>query len=153
MFFPCIPRNDRQPGTGWRYLIRSTAYSLLLFIFLNGTSAGAAESSYRLVGTVESEDFTGAVIIEADGKQTFYRLREILPDGAELVKVHSKSISLKGSDGSRYDMFITAAGKLETVSAPSASVFTPPQAQPPADKGQRSQSPRRRSRQPSSRGE
>jgi hypothetical protein len=105
------------------------------------------------VGTVESKDFTGAVIITPDGMQSFYRLRETLPDGAELVKVYSDSILLKGSDGSRYEMFITAAGKLQTAAAPGASAITQPQEQSLVDTNQQERSSRRRSHRSSSREE
>ena len=102
------------------------------------------------MGTVESKDFTGAVIITPDGTQSFYRLRETLPDGAQLVQVHTDSISVKGPDGSRYEMFITAADKLQKAAAPGAPAFTPPQAQAPADKDQQSGPSRKRSHRSSS---
>lgn len=89
-------------------IVRSAAFCLLLFPSLSGAPSLATENTYHLVGTVESKDFIGAVIITPDGIQSFYRLRETLPDGAQLVQVHSDSITVRGSDGSRYEMFITA---------------------------------------------
>ena len=109
MFSFMRQRNHSETGTGWRNIIRSAVFFLLLFQAAVGIISGAAEGTYNLVGTIQSKGFTGAVIITPDGKQSFYRLRETLPDGAELVKVDADSISLKGSDGSRYDMFITAS--------------------------------------------
>jgi hypothetical protein len=137
--------------TEWRKVISSAAFFVLLFpaLLMNATS-GAAESTYSLVGTVESKGFTGAVIITPDGKQSFYQLRETLPDGAQLVQVHSDSVSLKGSDGSRYEIFITAAGKLQSTAAPGAPAFTPYQAQSPSDKDQQYRPSRHRTHRSSS---
>jgi hypothetical protein len=136
--------------TGLRKIARSAAFCILFLSALTCSSAGAAESTYHLVGTVESKDFTGAVIIAPDGKQTFYPLRERLPDGAELIQVHDRSISLKGPDGSVYEMFITSAGTLQTATAPGAPAFTPRQAQSPTDKDQRYNPPGRRTHRSSS---
>jgi hypothetical protein len=92
-----------------------------------GTSEpAAAQSTYRLIGTVEGGAFTGAVLDDAAaGGQTFYRLRETLPDGSQIVKVRSDSISVKRSDGMVYELYIIHDMK---VSAPSAG--------PPASAGQ-----------------
>ena len=124
-------------------------FCLLVFQAFLGVPAGAAESPYLLVGTVESKGFTGAVILTPDGKQSFYRLRETLPDGAELVHVHARSISLKGSDGSRYEIFIAAAGKLQTAAAGAPAVTTSP-AQPSSDREQKYNPSHRRTHRSSS---
>lgn len=64
-------------------------------------------STYRLIGTVESGAFAGAVLDDAAaGAQAFYRLRETLPDGSRIVKVQSDSISVKRSDGMVYELYI-----------------------------------------------
>jgi hypothetical protein len=102
------------------------------------------------VGTVESKDFTGAVIITPDGMQSFYRLRETLPDGTQLVQVHTDSISMKGPDGSRYEMFITAAGKQHTSAGPGAPAIAQPQSPSPADNDRQSRPSRRGSHRSSS---
>jgi len=140
----------RATGTGGRKIVRSAAFCLLLFHTLLAAPSAAAESTYYLVGTVESKGFTGAVILTPDGMQSFYRLRETLPDGAELVRVYSNSILLKGSDGARYEMFITAAGKLQTTAAPAVSALAQPQAQSPVDNNNQKRSARRRSQRSSS---
>ena len=142
-----IPRQTRRV---WKQVVHSAAFCLLLFTALTGGSSVAAESTYHLVGTIESRAFTGAVILTPDGQQSFYRLRETLPDGAQLVQVHSDSISVKGPDGSRYEIFITAAGKLQTASAPGTQTLAQPPAPSPADKDRQSRSSRRGSRRPSS---
>jgi hypothetical protein len=67
----------------------------------------AAQAGYKLIGTIQSGDFSGAVMIVAKGEQSFFRLYEKLPDGSQLVQVRDDSISLKGTDGTLYDMFIT----------------------------------------------
>lgn len=143
-------RRHRATGIGWRKTVCSAAFCLLLFHALMGAPSATAESTYHLVGTVESKGFTGAVILTPDGMQSFYRLRETLPDGAELVRVYSNSILLKGSDGARYEMFITAAGKLQTATAPGVSALAQPQAQSPVDNDQQKRSARRRSQRSSS---
>ena len=64
-----------------------------------GTSAaGNDPSAYRLIGTIEGADFSGAVI--STGKeQLFYRLHERLPDGSQVMKIRNDSITLKRADG------------------------------------------------------
>ena len=58
----------RVTGTGWRTIARSAVFCLLLFpALIGGVPSGAAESTYHLVGTVESKGFTGAVIMTPDG--------------------------------------------------------------------------------------
>jgi hypothetical protein len=136
--------------TGLRKIARSAAFCILFLSALTCGSDVAAEITYHLVGTIESKDFTGAVIITPDGKQTFYHLQEKLPDGAELVQVHDRSVSLKGSDGSRYEMFITSAGTLQTAAAPGAPSITPRQAHSPTDKYQKYNPPGHRTHRSSS---
>jgi hypothetical protein len=137
-------------GAILKRVVLSAAFTFLLVPALRGSPSEAAESTYHLVGTVQSKDFIGAVIITSDGTQSFYRLRETLPDGAQLVQVHSDSIAVKGPDGSRYEMYITAAGKQQTTAGPGASAFTPPQAQTPADNDRQSRPARKRSYRSSS---
>ena len=134
----------RATGTGGRKIVRSAAFCLLLFHTLLAAPSAAAESTYHLVGTVESKGFTGAVILTPDGKQTFYRLRETLPDGAELAQVHDRSISLKGSDGSQYDMFITTSANSGGIvmTSPNVPSSVPGESMPNASKKLRTKSGR-----------
>lgn len=59
----------------------------------------AVESTtYKLIGTVEGETFSGAVL--ADGKiQAFYRINRELPDGSTIIKVMRDKVTLRRSDG------------------------------------------------------
>jgi hypothetical protein len=104
-------------GTGEAQLAAGNAASVSV---APGTSEpAAAPSAYRLIGTVEGGAFAGAVLDDAAaGAQTFYRLRETLPDGSQIVKVRSDSISVKQSDGMVYELYIIHDMK---ASAPSAS--------------------------------
>lgn len=120
------------------------SYCLLLVSILMGGPSAAVESTYRLVGTVESKEFTGAVIITPDGNQSFYRLRETLPDGAQLVMVHSDRILVKGPDGSRYEMFVTATGRLQSTAASGAPSIVSPQSPSPEEKDRQSRPSRSR---------
>ncbi len=83
---------------------------------------GSASSTYRLIGTIEGGSFTGAVLDDTAGKQSFYRLRELLPDGSKVVKVRSDSVLLKQADGSLYELFITRDTKTAVQANPLASV-------------------------------
>jgi hypothetical protein len=62
---------------------------------------GPDPSSYRLIGTITADGLTGAVLVDAKGEQTFYRLHERLQDGSQLAGVRSDSILLKRDDGLR----------------------------------------------------
>lgn len=82
-------------------------FFLLALLFISNVETQAAGSQgYRLIGTIQSPAFIGAVIIDPKGEQSFFRIRDKLPDGSEIVEVRSDSILLKGADGSRYEMFI-----------------------------------------------
>ncbi len=64
-------------------------------------------SAYRLIGTIGGNALAGAVLSDGKGEQTFIRLNDRLPDGSQLVGVHLDRISIKGTDGTRYDMYIS----------------------------------------------
>jgi hypothetical protein len=85
----------------------------------SGASPEGAPSSFSLIGTIKSGPFSGAVLQDATGKQTFYQLHEKLPDGSRIVKLREDSISLKGEDGTVYDMYIAH----DTKSAASSSGY------------------------------
>ncbi len=68
-------------------------------------AAAPASGGYSLIGTIQSQDFSGAVIRSGSSDQT-YRLGEKLPDGSQIIKVQSDSILLKDADGMTYEMFI-----------------------------------------------
>jgi hypothetical protein len=79
----------------------------LLFFFVDTVDAQAiGPQASRLIGTIQSDNFTGAVFSDSKGEQTFYRVFDTLPDGSRIVAVRSDSISLKGTNGISYDMYI-----------------------------------------------
>ncbi len=88
----------------------------------------AAPAAFRLTGTVEGKAFAGAVIIDAAGVQSFYRLYDKLPDGSQIVQVRSNSISLKGESGTRYDIYINHDMKTAGATGQSARLesYSPP---------------------------
>lgn len=99
----------RQPVSGVTVLMpffMAFLVSLAPFFVCAAGAQETAPSAYRLVGTVGSSSFSGAVLVDAKGVQTFFRLHEKLPDGSEIVKVRVDNISLKGADGALYDMYI-----------------------------------------------
>lgn len=88
-----------------------------------GIAPGPA-SAYRLVGTVESGPFTGAVLDDSEGGQAFYRLNEKLADESRIVKVKSDHIVLKWPDGATTELYasqgssVSAAGTAQPRSTP-----------------------------------
>ena len=114
--------------------IRSLLFLCTLFIALllllgerggaQPLSAGQAASSAgsRLVGTVEGGPFSGAVFDDGTGVQVFYRLHDQLPDGSRLLKVRSKSIVVKKTDGALYEIFTTTGANSTVTAMPSPSV-------------------------------
>lgn len=81
-------------------------FSLVLF-FTSAADAQVAEAQVdSLIGTIEGKDVIGAILGDTKGAQSFYRLGDKLPDGSQIVEVRSDSISLRGTDGLSYDMYI-----------------------------------------------
>jgi hypothetical protein len=91
-----------------------------------GAAPEGAPSSFSLIGTIKGGPFGGAVLQDASGKQTFYQLREKLPDGSQIVHLREDSISLKSEDGTVYDMYIAHDTK-RTVRAESSSGYNAPE--------------------------
>jgi hypothetical protein len=81
------------------------------------SAAAAQPSGLRLVGTVEGAPFAGAVFDDGSGIQTFYRLRELLPDGSKIVKIGKDSIEVKKPDGAVYELFTTGDANALSVSS------------------------------------
>jgi hypothetical protein len=71
----------------------------------SGGSPAPASSSYRLVGTLESGGFAGAVFDDGAGVQTFYRIGQKLPDDSQLVQVRSDRVLVKRPDGTLNELF------------------------------------------------
>jgi general secretion pathway protein C len=63
-----------------------------------GVGAEAVSVSYKLIGTIEGEQFSGAVLEDSAG-QAFYRINQKLPDGSMIVKVMRDRVSIKRADG------------------------------------------------------
>ncbi len=84
-----------------------------------GPSSGpAAESvSYRLIGTVEGEQFAGAVLEDSTG-QAFYRINQKLPDGSAIVKVKRAKVSIRRPDGVIVNLDVVDETKIVTVQKP-----------------------------------
>ncbi len=87
-----------------------------------GPSGGtAAESTaFRLIGTVEGETFSGAVLEDPQGVQTFYRLDQKLPDGFQLVKIQRDRITLKKPTGGTMELQVIDDARIVSVSKASA---------------------------------
>ncbi len=90
-----------------------------------GNAAAAEPAGFNLIGTIVSKAFTGAVIKDGTGMQTFFRLYEALPDGSKIVRVQDDNISLKGTDGSLYDMYISHEKIAGSAAPPQISANSP----------------------------
>jgi hypothetical protein len=102
--------------------------SLILVSRANAQSS-ADHSGLRLVGTVMAGGFTGAVLGDAKGEQTFYRLHETLPDGSQIIKVQRNHILIRRSDGVLTEMYISHAPNAAVLQTGPPLVAAPP---PPA---------------------
>ena len=83
-----------------------------------GPSGGPAAESYTvftLIGTIEGEFFSGAVLADATNQQAFYRLGQKLPDGSQIVKVKREQVTLKRADGSSVEIQIVDDTKIVNV--------------------------------------
>jgi general secretion pathway protein C len=77
-------------------------------------AAAAASVSYKLIGTVEGEQFSGAVLEDSTG-QAFYRIHQKLPDGSTIVKVIRDKVSIRRSDGVTVDVEVVDDTKIVTM--------------------------------------
>jgi hypothetical protein len=102
-------KRDRQsPGkiVPFPAIIGLHIFLLLILAARAHAQPSTAPSGLRLVGTVIAGGFTGAVLGDAKGEQTFFRLHESLPDGSQIVKVQRNHILVKRSDGAVYEIYI-----------------------------------------------
>lgn len=79
-----------------------------------GPSSGPAAApsvSYKLIGTIEGEQFSGAVL-EDNAGQAFYRIHQKLPDGSAIVKVLRDKVSIRRSDGVTVDVEVVDDTKI-----------------------------------------
>jgi general secretion pathway protein C len=86
------------------------------------SSAPAAETSiYKLIGTIEGELFSGAVLEDTTG-QAFYRIHQKLPDGSQIIKVGRDRITIKRSDGGTTELQVVDDTKIVNMTKPGAGV-------------------------------
>lgn len=90
----------------------------------SGAPVAEAYTAYTLIGTIEGEYFSGAVLADATNLQAFYRLGQKLPDGSRIVKVKRDSVTLKRTDGSTVDIQIVDDTKIVNIAraAPGSGV-------------------------------
>ncbi len=83
----------------------------------SSSPAAAASVSYKLIGTVEGAQFSGAVLEDSTG-QAFYRINQKLPDGSAIVKVMHEKVSIRRSDGVLVDVEVVDDTKIVTMQKP-----------------------------------
>ena len=81
----------------------------------SGPAASPESSAFLLIGTVEGEQFAGAVLQDATGAQTFYRLHQKLPDGSQLTAVRRDRVMLRKPDGGTLEIQIIDDTKIVNV--------------------------------------
>jgi general secretion pathway protein C len=86
----------------------------------SGPAAAAPSVSYKLIGTVEGEQFAGAVLEDSTG-QAFYRINQKLPDGSAIVKVLRDKVTIRRSDGATVDVEVVDDTKIVTMQKPGAT--------------------------------
>lgn len=94
-----------------------------------GPEPAGSPDTYSLVGTIGGA-FSGAVLSVGKGEQLFYRLYDTLPDGAKLVGVRTDSISVKGTDGTSRDVYISHETKPYSPAKPVAEAKPAPPVDP-----------------------
>ena len=86
------------------------------------SSGPAVEATnYKLIGTIEGESFSGAVLEDSTG-QAFYRMHQKLPDGAQLVMVKRDKVTLQRPDGSKADIVIIDDDKIVKAQTPNSDL-------------------------------
>jgi general secretion pathway protein C len=81
----------------------------------SGAPAAESYTAFTLIGTIEGEYFSGAVLADATNLQAFYRLDQKLPDGSRIVKVTRDRVTLKRPDGATVDIEIVDDTKIVNV--------------------------------------
>jgi hypothetical protein len=93
-------------------------FTLTALLFSVDYANAQVSDSYRLIGMIKSRNFTGIVLSDSKGEQSFYQLADKMPDGSQIVEVRSDSISVRRTDGTLYDMYISQDIKTATSFAP-----------------------------------
>ena len=104
-----IRQSTKKPST-IRFILTVFIFITLLLLSAHFVNAQAS-NSYRLIGMIQSRNFTGIVMSDSKGEQSFYRLSDKMPDGSQIVEIRSNSISLRRTDGTLYNMFISVDTK------------------------------------------
>jgi len=81
----------------------------------SGAPVAESYTAFTLIGTIEGEFFSGAVLADATNQQAFYRLGQKLPDGSQIVKVKRDQVTLKRADGSSVEIQIVDDTKIVNV--------------------------------------
>jgi general secretion pathway protein C len=81
----------------------------------SGAPAAESYSAYTLIGTIEGESFSGAVLADATNQQAFYRHDQKLPDGSMLMKVKHDRVTLKRPDGSTVELQVVDDTKIVNI--------------------------------------
>jgi general secretion pathway protein C len=81
----------------------------------SGPAAVESYTAFTLIGTIEGEYFSGAVLADTTNQQAFYRLDQKLPDGSRIVKVKRDRVTLKRPDGSTVEIEIIDETKIVNV--------------------------------------
>lgn len=84
-------------------------------------SAAAETTAFRLIGTITGDAFSGAVLEDPQGVQTFYRLQQKLSDGFQVVKVLRDRVTLRNPSGGTVDLQVVDDAKIVNVSRPAVS--------------------------------
>jgi len=87
-----------------------------------GGGAAAEATSYKLIGTVSGESFSGAVLEDSSG-QAFYRIHQKLPDGSMIVKVMHDRITLKNAGGATIELSVVDDTKIIAIAKPGSGGF------------------------------
>jgi general secretion pathway protein C len=83
----------------------------------SGPAAAADYSAYVLIGTVEGDQFAGAVLEDATKVQAFYRLGQKLPDGGQLVNVGRDTVAIRRPDGGTVEVQVVDDTKIVNVAS------------------------------------
>jgi general secretion pathway protein C len=82
------------------------------------SSSPAVESStYRLIGTIEGDGFSGAVLEDASGP-AFYRIDQKLPDGSKIIKVQRDKVTLRRANGTTIELQVVDETKIVGIAKP-----------------------------------
>jgi len=115
------PASDERAGIAPRKELSDYSSILERGLFGEGKgpsgapAAAEAYTAYTLIGTIEGNAFSGAVLADSTNQQSFYRRDQKLPDGSQIVKVKRDSVTIKRADGSTVEIQIIDDTKIVNV--------------------------------------